>query len=152
MKKKSAREKIILTIGSMVIVVLAYTLIFLFPTIDNIDRQKKRLKSNRKNFVKLKKLLESHQKYKPQEEKKFEGSLPAFVDKIAKKQNITITYIKPYGNKSEGVEIKFDEMTGKELINFIHAMEDNGVTVSRLNARDHKGTGIWVVKLNLEKG
>ncbi|MCD4783312.1 MAG: type II secretion system protein M [Candidatus Eremiobacteraeota bacterium] len=152
MKKKTTRENIILTIGSLVILMLAYSLIFLFPTLDKIDRQKTRLKANGKNKIKLRKLLESHQKSAPQEEKKFQGSLSAFVEKKAKKLEIKITYIKPYGKKSEGVEIKIDEMTGNELLDFIHEMEDSGVTISRFNARDYKGTGVWVVKFNLEKG
>jgi hypothetical protein len=43
-------------------------------------------------------------------------------------------------------------MTGDKLLQFTYEMESSGITVSRLNARDFSGNGVWVVKLNLEKG
>ncbi len=156
MTEKLKNDKPAAFLGIALIFFILYIGFFLLPSIDNINKEEKMLESNKKNRVKLKKLLEQHASTATNSsnnsEKKFEGSLSAFVEKKAKDHGFTIAYIRPYGKKSEGVEVKIDEMTGEKLLQFTYDMESNGITVSRLNARDYSGNGIWVVKLNLEKG
>ena len=156
MTDKLKNDKPAVFLGIALILFILYVGFFLLPSIDNIDKEEKLLQSNKKNRIKLKKLLEKHagssSTSTSSEDKKFEGSLTEFIGKKAKEHDFTITYIRPYGKKSEGVEIKIDEMTGEKLLKFTYDMESNGITVSRLNARDYSGNGVWVVKLNLEKG
>jgi hypothetical protein len=120
------------------------------PTMDNIKKQKKMLAKNEKDVIELKKCLEEYRKTGIKTTKTFEGSLSAFVENKAKETGITISFIRPYGEKGEGVEIKVDEMDGKTILKFIYEMENNGVIVRRLSMRDFKGTGVWVVKINVE--
>lgn len=156
MTEKLKNDKPAAFLGIALIFFILYVGFFLLPSLDNISKEEKMLESNKKNRIKLKKLLEQHTSTASastsQGEKKFEGSLTEFIGKKAKEHDFTIAYIRPYGKKSEGVEIKIDEMTGEKLLRFTYDMESNGITVSRLNARDFQGNGVWVVKLNLEKG
>lgn len=145
-----SREKITVTAGVILAIVISYLAFFVFPTIDSIKKQEKQLQANKKNMNQLKSLLEKHQKIEKKPSKKLEGSLSAFVEKTAGEIGITIAYIRPYGEGGKGVEIKVDEMEGQKIIQFVYEMEKNGVNISRLNMRDYKGTGIWVVKFNLE--
>jgi len=152
MKFKTLREKLIFGVGAVLFFLLAYTQFFLFPALDNIKSAKKQLAVKRKNKAKLKTLLDNHTITEEIKAQTFEGSLSAFVEKKARELDIKITSIRPYGKKSEGVEIKIEEMTAKELLKFTYEMENNRVIVKRLNARDYAGNGIWVIKFNLEKG
>lgn len=155
MTEKLKNDKSAAFMGIALIFLILYIGFFLLPSIDNISKEEKMLESNKKNRIKLKKLLEKHANTASSTtdngEKKFEGSLSAFVEKKAKDHGFKVAYIRPYGKKSEGVEVKIDEMTGEKLLQFTYDMESNGITVSRLNARDYSGNGIWIVKLNLEK-
>lgn len=139
--------------GSLAALVLVYLMFFVFPALDNIKKEKVKIEANRKTRVKLKDLLESRTKIPASAapRKKFEGSLTAYVEKMANEREIKLSYVRPYGKTGEGVEIKIDEILGKDLIDFAYEMEQSGVTISRLNARDYKGSGFWVVKMNLEK-
>lgn len=154
MTEKPKNDKQAAFAGIALILLILYAGFFLLPSLDNIDKESKNLISSKKNRVKLKQLLEEYKNSASDtnQDKKFDGSLSAFVEKKAKDYGFTIAYIRPYGRKSEGVEIKIDEMTGDKLLQFTYEMENSGITVSRLNARDFSGNGVWVVKLNLEKG
>ena len=152
MTEKIKKNKSTATIGGVIFFLILYVGFFLLPSLDSIKAQERSIASNKKNRIKLKKLLEQVPKSENTAEEKFEGSLSAFVEKTAKEQEVTIGYIRPYGKKSEGVEIKIDEMSGEKLVKFIYEMENKGIVISRLNTRDYSGNGIWVVKFNLEKG
>jgi type II secretory pathway component PulM len=140
-----------MVLGIVAAILIVYFGFFLLPTIDNINKTQSKIAANKKNRAALKELLENRPAKVQQEIKPFEGSLSAFVEKTAQELNVKISNIRPYGKTSEGVEIKIDEMTGKELLDFMNKMESSGVSVTRLNARDYKESGIWTVKLNLEK-
>lgn len=147
---KKERESLILRAGIVILLFLLYVAFFVFPATDSIRQKTAQKAAGEKNAQELKKLLEENQKSGGPEEKKFEGSLSTFVEKKAKESDITISYIKPYGDSGQGVEIKVDELEGRKLIKFIYEMEISGVMVSRLNMRDYKGEGEWVIRMNLE--
>lgn len=144
-------QKRTMIFGIIAALLIVYFGLFLLPTIDNINKTKSKIAANTKNRVKLRELLEKRPTVVKQEIKPFEGSLSAFVEKSAQELNIKISNIRPYGKTSEGVEVKIEEMTGKELLDFINRMESSGVSVTMLDARDYKESGIWTVKINLEK-
>lgn len=140
-----------LIIGGVIIVLILYFSFFLSPTLDSIEKTRKGIRSAEKNMTEFKRLLEKYKKTESKPDKnKFKGSLSAFVEKTAKDIDVTVSYIRPYGKKNEGVEVKFDEMPSDKIVKFIYEMETKGILVSRLNMRDYKGTGDWVVRINLE--
>jgi len=146
---QKSREKLIITIGGIIAVLILYVAFFLMPSIDSIRLQKKQLHANKKNLAELKDILEEYQKYKQTVPRRFQGSLSAFAEQKAEELNVTISNIKPFGTKGEEVELKFDEIGGKKVLKFVYEMEKNGVQINSLNMKDYKGTGIWVVKMYL---
>lgn len=151
MKQEIKREKMVVTIGGAFALILAYFIFFALPVSDSIKAERAKQKAELENTVKLKEILEEYSGQEKPEDNKLEGSLSAFVETTANNLNIKIAFMRPYGKGGEGVEIKIDEMTGKELVNFAYLAEEQGIVISRLNARDYKGQGIWVVRMNLEK-
>ncbi len=150
--KLQNREKITLTVGGILAFLIVYIAFFWIPTTKSIALEKKRLAKNQKNLIKLKSLLEKYQRIGKNGKKKFAGSLSAFVEKKAKEVGVTIAYIRPYGEDGSGVEVKVDEMPTEKIVKFLYEMEKNGIKIVRLNMRDYKGTGIWVVRFSLEGG
>jgi type II secretory pathway component PulM len=144
------RERLTFIIGGIIGFIILYFSIFALPTMDTINKQKKQIMENEKRAGELKKLLSEHGGADQNQKKKFQGSLSAFVENKSKEIGVVIAYIRPYGDKGEGVEVKVDEMEGKKIIQFTYEMETNGIRVTRLNMRDYKGAGEWVVKFNLE--
>jgi type II secretory pathway component PulM len=144
------REKIVVIGGSIVFFTLLYLLVFLFPTLTKIRNSEKNIKTDEKNLVKLRELLEQHGSSAAKPTNRIEGSLSAFIERKAREMNITIAFIRPYGEEGRGVEIKIDEMDGDSILRFVYEMETNGINITRLNIRDFRNTGIWVVRMNLE--
>ncbi|MCE1247099.1 MAG: type II secretion system protein GspM [Firmicutes bacterium] len=148
--QNSSQQKTLI-LGIIAAVLIVYFGLFLMPSIDNINKTKSKIAANKKNRAQLRELLEKRPAVVQQEVKPFDGSISAFVEKTAQELNIKISNIRPYGKNSEGVEIKIDDMTGKDLLDFINRMESNGISVTMLDARDYKGSGLWAIKINLEK-
>lgn len=152
MKPKQNSQTTTLIVGGILFFLISYISFFLLPTLDKIKKASIRLEANRKARGELKKLLEERPIEKKTDTKPFEGSLSTFVESKAKELNIKIAKMQPYGKTQEGVEVTVEEMAGKELVNFAYQMENSGIKIVRLNARDYKGQGIWWVKMNLQKG
>jgi type II secretory pathway component PulM len=144
------REKFVMIAGGAVLLIVLYLFVLVLPTMDSIQRKKKQLEANQKNIVKLKSLLEEHRKSAQSGIPRFRGSLSAFVENKAREGDIAIAYVRPYGEKGQGVEVKVEGIDGKKLVWLLYQIDSQGITLSRLNMRDYKGTGEWAVKLNLE--
>lgn len=145
------REKLIINIGIIAAVIIIFVAAFVFPTLDSIKRQKSIKRNQLKNMAKLKDLLEQAPASGTETTKKFEGSLSAFVEQTASQSDITIAYIRPF-DQDQGVEVKVEDLEGDKLLQFIYVLEENGVAIQRLNLRDYKGNGIWIVKMFLRGG
>jgi type II secretory pathway component PulM len=144
------REKIVLIGGGITFFLLLYLLVFLFPTIKKINLVEKQIQTDEKDTVQIRSLLEEYSSKNTETIKTFEGSLSAHVERTAQSIGVTIAFIRPYGEEGRGVEIKIDEMNGESILRFVYEMENSGIYISRLNMRDFKSTGVWVVTMNLE--
>jgi hypothetical protein len=122
----------------------------MFPTLKKINQVQTQISADERDAVQIRALLEEFDNKSSTSSGQFEGSLSAFVERTARNIGITIAFIRPYGEEGRGVEIKVDEMNGENILRFVYEMENNGINISRLNMRDFKSTGIWVVTMNLE--
>ncbi|MFP4498095.1 MAG: type II secretion system protein GspM [Vulcanimicrobiota bacterium] len=144
------REKLILTIGIIVFVIMGYFGLFVLPTVTSINRNRKALQSNEESIKEIKTLLEEYEKYNSNKTQSFEGSLSSLIEQKAREMGITIAYIKPYGEDGRGAELKIDEIDGKKLLELLYTIESEGIQIDRLNIRDYKGSGLWVLTMSLE--
>ncbi len=148
--KKKPREQLTIKIGAVILVIILYLAFFLFPALDSIKAKQSQIEGSRRDLASLKKLLEENPRPPEDEKTKFEGSLNSFVEQKAREIDFTIAYVRPYGERGEGVEIKVDEMQSPKLVSFLYQLKTSGIKVSRLNMRDYQGTGNWVVSMHLD--
>jgi type II secretory pathway component PulM len=148
--KQKNKEKLLVTSGIIAVVIIAYFAFFLFPALSSIKKQEKDLANNKANIAKVRKLLEEYKESGSAQKSALEGSLSAFIEQKSRQLGITIANIKPFGEKEEGVEVRADEVEGDKILKLLYELENNGITVNHLNIRDYKGSGMWVLKMELE--
>ncbi|MHC9539237.1 MAG: type II secretion system protein GspM [Vulcanimicrobiota bacterium] len=149
----STREKIVFTAGGALIFLLLYLGLFLLPSMQNISRMKKQCAALSKDWITLQGYVQEYRNLpidaSPPPER---VSVIAFLEQCGSQLKIgKITYLKPFSSgKSEGAEIKIDNITGEELTRFLHQIQEAQINITRINVRDNNMDGLWTVKMFLE--
>ncbi len=150
------REKIIVAVAGVLLVVLLLLQLVVFPIIDRRDTLSKRIVQKRQELAEIKQLAGEYQaltsgtlsneallKNRP---KSF--TLFSFLDALAGKSGIkqNIIYMKPSSTNLKNspyslsmVEMKINNLTMEQLVNFLHGVETSQEM-------------IWVKRVSLAKG
>jgi len=153
MRKLNPKEKQVATLGALALAVLLYLTVFLLPTLGDIHKYQTKLKSTQADIYNLENLIKEHRTYQAAIPVKREGSLLSFVEQKAAELKLQdqIGYLRPFGDKGEGAELKIEAIRGSEVIKFIYELQKGQVKISQLQLNDFEGDGTWVAKLFLEE-
>lgn len=153
----SMREKIVLGGGAIIVLILLYMGLFLFPTVKKIQTSRKQLSILQKQWAEMKNDVDENRSLQitgegvPTEQ----VSLVAFLEKSGNSLNISnkIAYLRPSTtvDKGEGAEVKLDNVTGEEIMRLLHGIQKARIKVVSINLRDHNLDGLWTVKIFLEE-
>jgi type II secretory pathway component PulM len=148
------RQKIIYGLGGALILVLLFLGVFLLPTLDNTKKLKKQVRSLSAEWALLQGYVQEYRnlpEVKPPPER---VSLLSFLEESGRSLQLEkkIVYLKPFttGGKTEGAELKIENVSGDELIKLIHRIQGAQITITRMNLRDHNMDGLWTAKIFLE--
>jgi type II secretory pathway component PulM len=153
MRKLDPKEKKIVTIGGIALAILLYLAVFIFPTLDNISKYENKLKNSKTDFKTLENLVLEHRAHQSNATQKHEGTLLSYVEQKAAdlKMQDQIGYLRPFGDKGEGAELKIDSISGENLIKFMYELQQGKIKIGQLQMSDFEGDGVWTAKLFLEE-
>ena len=123
--------------------------------IAKIGKERAKIKALQANSLKIEKLLNEYKAIPESSVPKRTDSLLATAEKITAQANISknISYIKPFSASRkglEGAEIKINNISGKEIIDFIDRVQKQQITITKLSIKDNELDGLWTVRLYME--
>ena len=150
----SVKERIIFGVGTVVAIFLLYLSLFLLPALKNISDARKDLNKRIQQWAELQSLVEENANLPTSSAPPERVSLLAFLEQSGNSLNISnkIVYLKPLTTteKGESAEVKIDNVTGEELMRFLHRIQQAQIKITQINLRDHNLDGLWTVKMFLE--
>lgn len=137
-----------------VCLLIIYVGIIMNP-IGKISKEKARLKSLKANSQKIEQLLSQYKAIPENNIPKRTDSLLATAERITAQSNISknISYIKPFSSSRkglEGAEIKINNISGKEIVDFIDRVQRQQITITKISIKDNELDGLWTVRLYME--
>lgn len=146
------QERSNLFLGGVISLVLLISGFVLFPSLARVHKLGKKIAIRQKEWAELRKMVEEHRRISTGLSTEQMQSLIPFLEELAKNLGIKdkISYVKPYGDRGEGAEIKFEDITGEELVKILFYLQRSRIDLKRLQARDYEQDGYWVIKIFAE--
>jgi len=151
-KNLSQKDKVYFIIVCICILILYIG--FLMVPIGNIRKNEKDLNRLKASVPGIEKKLAEYKSIPDMEVKKRTSSLFSVVEKTAQEISISksISYIKPFSAPRglEGVEVKINNITGKEILEFVDRIQKQQIVITKMNLKDNDLDGLWTVRLYME--
>jgi general secretion pathway protein M len=155
MMKITPRDRLVLTVGSVVLLLFLILQFGIFPLMDNRDRLKRGIAAREKALVEMSELQVQYRQLSGKANVLLDQlvgrqdgfSLFSFLEQMAAKSEVkkNITYMKPSETPNEGpfkevlVEMKLQAVTLKQLVDFLNLAEspENVVALKRISIQEN---------------
>lgn len=156
MMKITPRDRIVLTVGSLFLLLFLVLQFGLFPLMDNRDRLKRGIATREKALGEMNELQAEYRQLHSKANTLLDQlagrqngfSLFSFLEQMAAKSDVkkSITYMKPSETPDEGpfkeilVEMKLQAISLQQLVDFLNLIEspENVVAVKRISVQENK--------------
>ncbi len=141
-------------IAVCILSVVFYIAIIVLPPLDRIHKAEKKLSVMTVTAVEIEKGIAEYRSLPDDSAPKRSGSLLSAVEKTAAETSISrsIAYLKPFSAQKglDGAEIKLNNITGKDIVEFIDKLQKQQVNITKINMKDNDLDGLWTVRLFME--
>lgn len=145
----SKKEQNLIISGGIILFILLYLGVFLFPTWAHINKLYKKIAVKEKEYQQLSSLVSEHRQFRNITPETIDQPILSYLEQKIRGLNLTgkVVYIRPLGEENQQIEMKLEKVTARELVHLLYKLERLPLAINQLNLRDYEQSGLWSVKV-----